>query len=399
MENFNIAQIFKKIQKEIYQNNLTQTDILKLKRRYQKIRSVGIHTNNRCNLNCRHCFYASKSNNVGELSLSDWYVILDQFIEIGVKHYHFCGREPFLDNKIVSLAMYLKGKSKDFSISAMTNGILIDKFFSDFQGTEAFSWIDFSIDGLENSHNSLRGHGNYTKTIKNVEFAMKNKFARRIQVSSVASKLNNNEIIDMIDFLSSIGIADIFIQPLEPVGKGKNLKNLTLKAEDYNKIVEDIASYLKRSKNNMSIKMLIYPTHLPHLLEINERVKRSFNLMLNDEDDVADISLQFRFHMFCVAYWTYCKVTSDGFILGCDMLLTKGDYRDYSPGNAKTESIQNILKNAIANDSWHSEILSNSDKILCSKMDCIKTCNGGCRFQAFFSNESYEGIDPLCEYL
>lgn len=178
-----------------FKNFLIKKEEVHINHRNELPKHVLIDPTLKCNLSCKHCIvkqdlYTSElsTENLKKilLNLKQW---LNKFdLDIG-------GGEPFLRKDIIELLKYCKKLSITPDIT--TNGTLINKELAR-QLVRNLEQISISLDGLKKTHDSLRGIGNFNKTlqgIRNLQHADKN-FC--IVISTVIWKNNINELISMV---------------------------------------------------------------------------------------------------------------------------------------------------------------------------------------------------------
>jgi len=113
---------------------------------------------NKCNLNCKHCYWRKNYEEEEELSKDEFEDIIEEkFIENNILQVVLTGGEPLLRPEIIELFA-----EKGVSFDIVTNGTLPLK---DFGQSEYY----ISIDGDEEIHNKIRGQGTYGRIKRNVE--------------------------------------------------------------------------------------------------------------------------------------------------------------------------------------------------------------------------------------
>ncbi len=172
--------------------------------------SLLITITNRCNLRCKMCqfpMYASDN----ELSLPLLKSLVDQAISMNVKRLNALGGEPFITKSTLKLMKY--AKSKGMEISTQTNGLLINE--NNIQGIcETVDSLGFSIDGLEENHDFIRGKGNFRKTLGIIEKISKLDKKPDLPIVTVLMNHNFKDTPLMIKNLSKWHVSRINIQPL-----------------------------------------------------------------------------------------------------------------------------------------------------------------------------------------
>lgn len=211
-----------------------------------------------CNLLCKGCAVNSKKHDSSFINTSDLELNKEQIFKILDKiknhidknninpfYLNFGGGEPFLRNdfkEILSYSCRLFGKK---AIAVDTNGTIlhVDDLF---EIANYVSYIGISIDGLEEYHNNWRGNSRvdnpFMKSIELIKNAVKYDQIRDIlEVSSVATKDNIEEISLLIELLNKMGVKYYSIHRTFPVGRMAKMKHLIPDAKDYLKLALIIA--------------------------------------------------------------------------------------------------------------------------------------------------------------
>ena len=187
-----------------------------LKSKKQKVRKLKtpstliFFVTSRCNARCAHCFYWQ------ELNTSPDELQLDEIERIAASlahplHLSLTGGEPFLRNDLLDICKIFYEKNRCRNIGLASNGFLSDKVISTTQlilealPLESLS-IQISLDGLEETHNSIRGvKDGYSKALKTiVALSALSKQHKKftVNVSFTIQKRNIAEAIPLIDELT-----------------------------------------------------------------------------------------------------------------------------------------------------------------------------------------------------
>ena len=125
----------------------------------------------RCNLQCRHCYVEADAQRTEEPSTEKAIVIIDQLRKAKVFRLSFSGGEPLLRNDLYELLQYA---SRFFPVEVATNGLLLTEEAAHKLKAARVSVVQMSMDGLEKTHDYLRGRkGAFNKLIKATEILKK----------------------------------------------------------------------------------------------------------------------------------------------------------------------------------------------------------------------------------
>ncbi len=197
---------------------------------YPTIQVYGI--NNSCNLRCKMCKARTTGNNAKEFKN------INNIIEAlpYAKEIQLTGiGEPLLYSNLDVLSQIV-GQYPDNTVSTITNGLLIDNKLEDLKG---FTDITISFDSISKSiTESLRTGSKFEKIIGNTKLLRATYPDKKIGFSTVISRLNLNEISEIIKLSIDLGINII---DFNPINSPDDLNFLNLKQSDwdlYNQQVE-----------------------------------------------------------------------------------------------------------------------------------------------------------------
>ncbi len=126
--------------------------------------TVQFSLTSRCNLSCKMCSIAGRQPEEEELSTSCVKGLIEQAAAWGVKEVLFTGGEPFLRGDIYELCSCV-ARNRMRSIIT-TNGTLLDRDACRRLAASGVGHVHFSLDGLEKTHDFLRGKGTFASAVK-----------------------------------------------------------------------------------------------------------------------------------------------------------------------------------------------------------------------------------------
>lgn len=231
-------------------NNLDYTN--KIRRIYSWIDGnsqppfkVIIMPTNRCNLNCFSCpnsFSRAKGvfKKEEEVRDEDWLKLVKEGLNLGAKEWYILGGgEPLLRKHVViSMIKLVKEHNRDYTCEIITNGTLLTKDAAKELVTLGLDKLLVSIDGPNaETHNYLRNAKNAFGIVsKNLKFLKEYKTMIGtekpiVQMNTVLTNKNYNQIPAIIEFASEHGIKEVALHPLRsydkmnPKAKKINLSN------------------------------------------------------------------------------------------------------------------------------------------------------------------------------
>jgi len=249
------------------------------------------------------------------------------------------GGEALLRNDLetIGLSLYQRG----FPWGIVTNGFALNPKKLETLVDSGLRSITVSLDGLEESHNWLRGHAkSYQNAIEAIKLLPKTE-GLRYDVVTCANRKNYGELRELRDLLIGMGIAEWRIFTIFPVGRAKANEMLQLTPFEFKGIFEFISETRKSGK-----------------------IKLSYGcegFLGNYESEVRDS------FFFCRAGINVVSVLADGSISACPSLRD-----NYIQGN--------IYKDNLA-DVWNSRFEKYRDRSWtktgeCADCEHYKYCEG-----------------------
>ena len=324
---------------------------------------------NQCNLNCNHCSVDSGKKLSDEISTEKWMQIINQLNDITVQSIVFSGGEPLLKENFKEIIK----KTDKFcpSISIETNGTLLHHYFDVFSNIENLKNIAISLDGLtSNTYAKLRNSDDITTVLNNISFAIK-KLKCNIEVITVLTKYNVDEIPDIYDFTSKIGVELRILSHIGCGGRGSNSQDQNLdpiaiyefaKSFVFPKMKSEINNLKKRPNIHISLPLPFIPFELPPY-NMACKLRNMFAILPNGD----------------VAFCYRCTNVKP---------LVFGSLRE------------NSLKEIYGKTGFNVDFI-NTDQIyyegVCSKCIAFKTCHGSCVLDSYWETGHFTSSYSFCQ--
>jgi len=125
--------------------------------------NLTIELTTRCTNACTHCFARAGKSRFDDLPVDTVHVLLAEGYELGYRHLHLTGGEPFLWKDIFSLIERAFSSGYE-TVFINTNGSLLDKGRCD--GLSKFGeglMLSLSLQGPREIHERVRGEGSFDK--------------------------------------------------------------------------------------------------------------------------------------------------------------------------------------------------------------------------------------------
>ena len=197
----------------------------------------------RCNERCIHCgSRCGEHDRVNELSKEQYRKILDDVKrDFGVKQVELdiTGGEPLLRRDFFDIMSY--ANSLGFRWGMTSNATLINDDIAHRLHECGMKTISVSIDGLESTHDSLRGmNGAFSGAMRGIDALIRHGGFQSIQVTTVVNHRNFSELDELFDILCKIDIDSWRVINIEPIGRALDSPDLMLTKDEYRQMFDFI---------------------------------------------------------------------------------------------------------------------------------------------------------------
>jgi len=324
---------------------------------------VGWELTLQCNLRCHHCGSNAGGARPRELTLEESLLLCDQFPSLLVQEVDFTGGEPLLSPYWYQLAERLT--ASNICVKILTNGLAMDSETALKIKDAGITAIGYSIDGLEKTHDSIRGKdGLFGKVLKSLEQTSKAGIPATV-ITTVCDS-NIDELHSLLSVLLKAGVTSWQMQPLFKSGRasenaGLQLSELTLKRFD---------DFLKTSIS------------ISEKLGIKIEPADSFGYF--SESETKGVPWR-----GCPAGILSCGITSDGKVKGCLSLPDNS-----VEGDLRTRDLWDIWFDPASFSYSRNDI---TDSLGANCRDCTHSiqCRGGCSAMSYAYTGRFHN-DPFC---
>jgi len=265
----------------------------------------------RCNLRCRHC--GSSCTAEGQLlTIGDIEATLKTIRNAGPV---ICltGGEPMLHPDYFEIARLIR--SMGFFWGMTTNATLIDDEAARKLREAGMSTVSVSLDGMERSHDSLRQtDGAWRLAIRGLKALQKAGFEP--QVTTVVHQGNFDELEQLYDLLSEMGIRSWRPINVEPIGRACESGDMMLRPEQFAHLLR----YIRYKRFDPSCEMEV-TFGCSHYLGVD------FERMVRDR------------YFLCGAGILIASVRSNGDICAC---LDIENRPELVQGNIRTDNFMDV---------------------------------------------------------
>lgn len=207
----------------------------------------------RCNLNCLHCGSdCTKTPSVKDMPAKDFLKAIDQIsgiVEPNKTMIIFTGGEVLVRNDIEQVGSELYNRGFPWGI--VTNGMLLNQQRLNSLLDAGLRSVTVSLDGLEHSHNWLRGAAQSYRNAINAIGLLPKTPNLMYDVVTCANQRNFGELQQIKEMLIGMGVERWRIFTVFPIGRAKHHPELQLEAHNFKSLFDFIA----QTRNEGRIKL------------------------------------------------------------------------------------------------------------------------------------------------
>ena len=178
------------------------------------------HILHRCNLRCTHCY---QDDYAAECTHEQLERLFFQYLAFCRKyrrhgHINFTGGEPLLSHDLFPLMQLCEENGMTFGL--LTNGTLLDDALAErLEKLRRLSFVQVSIDGTRETHDRVRGAGNFDKAFAGLRLLKKHGI--QTMAAFTCHKGNYTELRDVIKAVRKNGIDRFWADRLIPMGSSR----------------------------------------------------------------------------------------------------------------------------------------------------------------------------------
>jgi len=300
---------------------------------------VQIYPTNKCNLNCLFCCQQLGEYNIHkDVTKKKWLEVAEELCTMGVKNILISGGgEPLLSNATIEMMELFK---KNNVIGRMIhNGTLwTDTLIN---RTISIGWdsLIFSIDGLEKTHDFLRGKkDSFSKIIENIRrfnyIKLKlNKIKPIIETTTVLTVYNYKEIPNFVMFADSLDIKNITVEPV--CVNNPSVEKMKLNKEQRTEFLEKILPKAEKIAKQRGISTNFHKLKEVKVIEKTGNLKDEIlkgNKQINQETFIKNLpeSLKRFINLPCYEPWLWPKIEANGEVWPCSTVPLKENIKEKS---------------------------------------------------------------------
>ncbi len=339
------------------------------------LRLVAWEVTRTCNLACIHCRAAALDRPYeNELTTAECFKLLDEIQTFASPIVILTGGEPLLRPDIFEIAAY--GTEKGFRMTMAVNGTLLTAEKTQKMQEAGIQRISISLDGATAaSHDAFRQMpGAFEGALRGVQCARE--AGLDFQINTTITRQNLHELSAIQELTVALGAVAHHIFLLVPMGRGKDLTEQGIDAEQYEKTLHWF--YEQRDRTPLQLKA----TCAPHYYRILRQRAKSEGREVSFKTFGLDAMTR-----GCLGGIGFAFVSHVGQVQPCG-------YLELNCGNVREQSFREI---------WESSTIFKDLRDFgkyrgkCGGCEYVKVC-GGCRARAYEKTGDYLAEEPLCLY-
>lgn len=337
---------------------------------------------NMCNLQCIHCYQRAGKPTPDELTLKEKLDLIDQLDKAGVASIALSGGEPTIHPDYYTLIKEISRRG--IHTGTATNGWLFSNINYLVKAKESgLRYVEVSLDSSDpKKHDKFRGvNGSWERAVKALENAVKLGMDHGMAVT--ITKLNYNEVKDLLDLAEEIGVKRVIFFNFVPTGRGKENLWLDLDPVEREKFMRYIYSEMKKREGIQIVSTAPQYGRVALVMSQGKEVAPT-HFAVSGDPIVKAVA---EFVGGCGAGRIYAAIQPNGDVSPCVFLpLTVGNIRQKSFWDIwSTSKVFNDLRD-------RSKL-----KGYCNVCPYKNIC-GGCRARAYGYYNDYLAPDPGCIY-
>ncbi|MDD3940222.1 MAG: radical SAM protein [Candidatus Pacebacteria bacterium] len=203
------------------------------------------HITERCNLCCTHCYKEEKMIKE-EISTSQVFEILNKYYEQLEKwkfdknsnRISFTGGEPFIREDFWKILDNCYNNREKVSYGILSNGTLLDEVVVSKLLDLQVEYVQVSLEGLEEINDQIRGKGSFFKAVRGLKLLVAHNIP--CNISTTITSKNLKEVPRLIDLAKNIGVKNIGVRRLVPIGAGKKMQELMITPQENQELLRYI---------------------------------------------------------------------------------------------------------------------------------------------------------------
>lgn len=197
-----------------------------------------------CNMRCMHCGSSCGEAYPDELTTEEALNLCDDLAELGLKIITLSGGEPFVRKDWPQITRRLTDNGVKTNV--ISNGWFVDENLVETAFKAGLVNIGLSIDGLKNTHDTIRKKGSFDRIMSALDILKKLKMP--VSVNTSINNRNTPELSGLKDLLTQKGVLKWQFQIARPMGNFLKHKDLVLSPKRMDELIDFAYAALKEGR-------------------------------------------------------------------------------------------------------------------------------------------------------
>ena len=185
------------------------------------MKELWFHVTDTCNLACRHCLFGASPARQTTLDKKQLFTAIEEANDLGCRLFYFTGGEPFVYPDFPEVLAHVLQQNPDTHAVVLTNGLLLKKNLGKLHYLDGQRLhLQVSLDGLEQTHDNLRGTGSFTRLKENIGATVDQNVPLTISVA--VNQTNAEQLPEIAEEAASMGASGIHFMFHFIRGKGNS---------------------------------------------------------------------------------------------------------------------------------------------------------------------------------
>jgi len=296
----------------------------------------------RCNLHCSHCG-ATKEVYERELTTEQITTVVDELAALKVAMFAVTGGEPLLRKDLLDVLSCAAAGGLQTGLA--TNGFFIDDAMAKCIKAAKVSSIQVSLDGLERTHNAIRGNAaSFARAVNAVKLLVEQRIPS-VSIATTVTPQNIHELESLRGLVRDLGVKGWRLTVVMPIGRAGDA-GLSLNPGQLVSLFEFV-----RASRAIGVKAYV-GENLTFLGDWEKRIRNA--------------------PLICPVGFTACCIGVDGHIRGCP---EQPDVSENREGSVLNKTFSEIWQRGFGK--YRQRIVLETDEN-CSACKSKQYCYGGC---------------------
>ncbi len=332
----------------------------------EPLRELWLHTNNSCNLTCRHCLVSSGPDGDPGMPTAKLVDLIQQARTLGAQRFFFTGGEPFIRKDIFDLIDAVL-EDPEAELAILTNGLLFrETYIEALQARDSSRLrLQISLDGSRPETNDpIRGQGSFVGIVDGIRTAVAAQLPTT--VTTAIAEANAHDVPLVTRLVASLGVKNHHLLWLHKRGRADG------EGEDKTPSVAQVIEIV-REVGRVAKEVGI-------VVDNCESIKARLLSTAHSKRDLAAAGIS-----------NLC-VYSDGKVYPS---ASMADVPELCLGSIHEQPLEKIWQQSEVAQEFRSATVATKE--LCQDCSFKFLCGGGDIEHSYFYAGSIHGHDPYCE--